>query len=147
MAAPAARKLAKDIEVVLKKAHEGCEEFDEFWDQIATAQGSQKERLGEELKKVHQQAAKTQIPDERLARITSSPSPFEGQAGGGQKANRKRHGEIQGLRARVQDQGLLLHWLGEDRRVRPRRSRKSQVSGLAGTDHSESQGPAGPVRG
>ncbi|OLP88002.1 CCR4-NOT transcription complex subunit 3 [Symbiodinium microadriaticum] len=65
MAAPAARKLAKDIEVVLKKAHEGCEEFDEFWDQIATAQGSQKERLGEELKKCinKQQRLRSQMRD------------------------------------------------------------------------------------
>ncbi|CAJ1451379.1 unnamed protein product [Effrenium voratum] len=51
MAAPAARKLAKDIEVVLKKGAEGVEEFAELWDEIISAQGSQKERLGEELKK------------------------------------------------------------------------------------------------
>ncbi|CAE7245222.1 Cnot3 [Symbiodinium natans] len=65
MAAPAARKLAKDIEVVLKKAHEGVEEFAEFWEQIATAQGPQKERLGEELKKCinKQQRLRSQMRD------------------------------------------------------------------------------------
>lgn len=51
MAAAAARKLQKEVEVVLKKGHEGTEEFAELWDQMASAQGPQKERLGEELKK------------------------------------------------------------------------------------------------
>lgn len=52
MAAAAARKLQKDIEVVLKKGHEGTEEFAELWEQMANASsGPQKERLGEELKK------------------------------------------------------------------------------------------------
>ena len=40
----------QDIEVVLKKGAEGVEEFAELWDEIISAQGSQKERLGEELK-------------------------------------------------------------------------------------------------
>jgi len=52
MAAAAARKLQKDIEVVLKKGHEGTDEFADLWDQMASASmGPQKERLGEELKK------------------------------------------------------------------------------------------------
>ncbi|CAJ1443507.1 unnamed protein product [Effrenium voratum] len=65
MAAAAARKLQKDIEVVLKKGHEGTEEFEELWDQMANAQGPQKERLGEELKKCinKQQRLRSQMRD------------------------------------------------------------------------------------
>eukprot|EP00404_Azadinium_spinosum_P002092 CAMPEP_0180428064 /NCGR_PEP_ID=MMETSP1036_2-20121128/6641_1 /TAXON_ID=632150 /ORGANISM="Azadinium spinosum, Strain 3D9" /LENGTH=632 /DNA_ID=CAMNT_0022433683 /DNA_START=91 /DNA_END=1985 /DNA_ORIENTATION=- len=52
MTAAANRKLQKEIENVLKKVDDGIQEFAEYWEQ-ATAGGnsSQKEKLGEELKK------------------------------------------------------------------------------------------------
>mmetsp|Transcript_7540 Transcript_7540/g.27668 ORF Transcript_7540/g.27668 Transcript_7540/m.27668 type:complete len:820 (+) Transcript_7540:102-2561(+) len=52
MTAAATRKLAKEIEIVLKKVDDGIEEFDDLWNQANSAGSSQqKERLGEELKK------------------------------------------------------------------------------------------------
>lgn len=52
MTAAAARKLQKEIDNVLKKVDDGIGEFDEFWEQATSAaNGQQKERLGEELKK------------------------------------------------------------------------------------------------
>mmetsp|Transcript_103295 Transcript_103295/g.179202 ORF Transcript_103295/g.179202 Transcript_103295/m.179202 type:complete len:848 (+) Transcript_103295:118-2661(+) len=52
MTAAAARKLQKDIEVVLKKVEDGMEEFGEVWEQATTATNpAQKEKLGEELKR------------------------------------------------------------------------------------------------
>eukprot|EP00931_Biecheleriopsis_adriatica_P082832 TRINITY_DN5630_c0_g1_i1.p1 TRINITY_DN5630_c0_g1~~TRINITY_DN5630_c0_g1_i1.p1 ORF type:complete len:796 (-),score=218.01 TRINITY_DN5630_c0_g1_i1:91-2478(-) len=51
MTAAATRKLAKDIETVLKKVNEGMEEFDECWEHATSSNGAQKERLGEDLKK------------------------------------------------------------------------------------------------
>jgi len=52
MTAAAARKLQKEIDVVLKKVDDGICEFSDCWEQ-ATAAGStqQKEKLGEELKR------------------------------------------------------------------------------------------------
>lgn len=52
MTAAAVRKLQKDIEVALKKVDDGIEEFDHVWEQATTSSNStQKEKLGEELKK------------------------------------------------------------------------------------------------
>lgn len=52
MTAAAQRKLQKDIEVVLKKVDDGIDEFAHVWDQATTSSNSsQKEKLGEELKK------------------------------------------------------------------------------------------------
>jgi len=52
MTAAAARKLQKDIDVVLKKVEDGLDEFNEVWDQATTSSNaSQKEKLGEELKR------------------------------------------------------------------------------------------------
>jgi len=52
MTAAAARKLQKDIDVVLKKVDDGLEEFGQVWEQATTSSsGSQKEKLGEELKR------------------------------------------------------------------------------------------------
>jgi len=52
MTAAAARKLQKEIDVVLKKTDDGINEFADYWDQATTCKdASQKERLGEELKR------------------------------------------------------------------------------------------------
>lgn len=51
MTAAAARKLQKDIEVVLKKVDDGLEEFSEAFDQAVSAPSAQRDKLGEELKK------------------------------------------------------------------------------------------------
>lgn len=52
MTAAAARKLQKDIEVVLKKVDDGMDEFEEVWEQATTSTNpAQKEKLGEELKR------------------------------------------------------------------------------------------------
>jgi len=52
MTAAAQRKLQKDIEVALKKVDDGIDEFSHVWEQATTASNnSQKEKLGEELKK------------------------------------------------------------------------------------------------
>merc|ERR1712190_634546 len=50
--AAAARKLQKDIDVVLKKVDDGIDEFSTVWEQATTSSNSgQKEKLGEELKR------------------------------------------------------------------------------------------------
>eukprot|EP00448_Togula_jolla_P011337 CAMPEP_0170598378 /NCGR_PEP_ID=MMETSP0224-20130122/16216_1 /TAXON_ID=285029 /ORGANISM="Togula jolla, Strain CCCM 725" /LENGTH=952 /DNA_ID=CAMNT_0010922927 /DNA_START=52 /DNA_END=2910 /DNA_ORIENTATION=+ len=52
MTAAAARKLQKDIDVALKKVDDGIDEFSHVWEQATTSSSnSQKEKLGEELKK------------------------------------------------------------------------------------------------
>jgi len=52
MTAAAARKLQKDIDVVLKKVEDGIDEFDMVWEQATTSSNNaQKEKLGEELKR------------------------------------------------------------------------------------------------
>jgi len=52
MTAAAARKLQKDIDIALKKVDDGLEEFDGVWEQATgSSNSSQKEKLGEELKK------------------------------------------------------------------------------------------------
>merc|ERR1719161_1407200 len=52
MAAAAARKLAKEIDVTLKKVEDGMEEFDRYMEEVesATCQ-KEKDKIGEELKK------------------------------------------------------------------------------------------------
>lgn len=51
MAAAAARKLQKEIDITLKKVEEQRQEFDDVWDEAMNAAGSHREKLGEELKK------------------------------------------------------------------------------------------------
>jgi len=52
MTAAAARKLQKDIDVVLKKVEDGLDEFQTTWDFAAScSSGPQKDKYGEELKK------------------------------------------------------------------------------------------------
>eukprot|EP00746_Dinoflagellata_sp_MGD_P000598 gnl/MRDRNA2_/MRDRNA2_101083_c0_seq1.p1 gnl/MRDRNA2_/MRDRNA2_101083_c0~~gnl/MRDRNA2_/MRDRNA2_101083_c0_seq1.p1 ORF type:complete len:838 (+),score=204.78 gnl/MRDRNA2_/MRDRNA2_101083_c0_seq1:103-2616(+) len=52
MAAAAARKLAKEIDVTLKKVEDGMEEFDRYMEEAESATcGKEKDKLGEELKK------------------------------------------------------------------------------------------------
>lgn len=52
MTAAAARKLQKDIDGVLKKVDDGIEEFGDVWEQAtSSSNSSQKEKLGEELKR------------------------------------------------------------------------------------------------
>jgi len=51
MAAAAARKLQKEIDITLKKVEEQRQEFDDVWDEAMNATASHREKLGDELKK------------------------------------------------------------------------------------------------
>jgi len=51
MAAAAARKLQKEIDITLKKVEEQRQEFEDIWNEASNATASHREKLGDELKK------------------------------------------------------------------------------------------------